>query len=176
MSLRLMNKEKLVWTSFAGRNFRRFIFMRDIIITAAVSIITNQGISSMLPGVPEKYITLFTWIIVSLGVLFAFVSQINFYLVRYYLTTERAVIQYGILSRRITTINLENIHDTKVFQTFFDRTINCGTIYLFTANDSHVADSKDDPLNRVPCFRNIDDPMKIYNQLAELIESQNEKP
>ena len=173
MSLRLMSKEELVWTSFAGKNYRRFVLMRDLIITAAVSVITNQGITAMIPSIPGNYVTIFTWVIAVLGVVFSLFNQINFYLVRYHLTTERAVIQYGILSRRITSINLENIQDTKVFQSFFDRTLNSGSIYLFAGNDSNVSDSNEDPLNRVPCFRNIDDPLHVHNQLSELIEAQN---
>src|SRR5690625_7757427 len=79
--------------------------------------------------------------------------QIQLILVIYIVINERVIIRRGLLNVRLTSINLVNILDTKVEQRFYERLINTGTVYLFTANDSQNTD--ENFIQNVPVIANI---------------------
>src|SRR5690625_4448216 len=129
-----------------------------------------------------------------LVLIFIAAKQIQLILVRYIVTNERVIIRRGLLNVRLTSINLVNILDTKVEQRFYERLINTGTVYLFTANDSQNTDENFiqnvpeianiyEPFNEIKNtdknfiqnvqeIANIDEPFKRHTMIAEIIKKK----
>lgn len=171
MSVQLMTNEELVWKSFPGVRYRSFIFARDFFTFVFSSIIFYYGMSDLLPGLfSDKVLLYISWGISIIGLIFSSFNQIQFLLIKYYITTERLIIMKGFFNRKLTSIKLEHIHDTKVIQSFSERLIKTGSIYVFTANDSNGSDDENNFLNRVPSIKNIDDPFVIHRKLEEMLE------
>lgn len=175
MSIHLISNERILWQSFPGVRYRTFVFTRDIMLFVFMSIIFYFGIQDFLPGVVNDRLLLYLSIgLVILGVIFAAVTQIQFLLIRYYLTSDRLIIQKGFFNRKLTSIKLEHVHDTKVHQSFAERLLKTGSIYVFTANDSIGTESGTEDLHLVPAIKFIDEPFLIHQQIEETLE-QNSK-
>jgi len=171
LSIHLMTNERLVWSSFPGVRYRSFIFARDLSAFIFSAIIFYYGLGESLPGlISDKTLLYISFAIGLIGFFFASVTQIQFLLIRYYLTTERLIIKKGFFNRKLTSIKLEHVHDTKVIQSFSERMIKTGSIYVFTANDSNGGNAEEDILHRVPSIKNIDDPFLVHQKLEEMLE------
>lgn len=176
MSLYLMKGERILWKSFPGKRFRMFILTRDLALTALFGYLLHYALTAL----GQDFISgSLIWKIILCGVVFGFImagaNQISFLFTRYYITNDRLIIKRGFISRKLTSIKHENIHDTKVHQSIFERGLRCGNVYVFTANDSNVSEDDQNPLNKVPCLKQIDDPFKIHNLLSEVKETDDSK-
>lgn len=163
VSVPLMRNEKLVWSSFPGRNYRVYTFIKDMIAGIIAAILAFAFI-------PEKYTTISYWIMgISLGIclVIAIFHQLEFLFIRYYITSERIMIRRGILQVKLISLKYEHIINTEIKQTIAERMISTGSIYLFNANDDSEESSSKDKLSSL---QNVDDPMKIYIMIQELIE------
>lgn len=170
MSIHFMSNEELIWKSFPGVRYRSFIFARDFSLFIFFAILFYYGVDEFIPGfLSDKVLLSLTFSIGGIGLIFAGITQIQFLLVRYYLTSERLIIKRGFFNRNLTSIKLEHVHDTKIVQSFSERLIGTGSIYLFTANDSKGADGED-VLHRVPAIKNIDDPFLVHQKVEEMVE------
>ena len=166
-----MKNEKVLWESHPGRNYRSFIFIRDIIGGLLSSGAVYYILDAM--GVSNKSVLIFGPLIMfALWLLLAAVNQISMLLITYTVTSDRIIIKRGWLNRKLTALPKENIIDSKVTQSIQERVINSGTIYLFTANDS--SNDENSYIDRTPRIENIDAPFRLHNLISEVIDEDIE--
>lgn len=175
LGVQLIRGEQVVWKSFPGKNYRMFIFFRDMMLTIIISMLVYKSSESFLNFLPQKVVTYTSVGIGLVGLLYCLITQINFLLVRYFITNERILIQRGLISRHLTSVKFENINDVKVEQSISDRMLKIGTIYFFTANDSGSPMNDSNPLYSIPAFKTIDNPFQIHAIVEEQLEEQKEK-
>jgi len=164
--LNLFKNEEIIWESYQAKKYRLFFFIRDLLILLLSLFVVWKATSSFSASSTLKILGL----VGLLGLIFIAAKQIQLILVRYIVTNERVIIRRGLLNVRLTSINLVNILDTKVEQRFYERLINTGTVYLFTANDSQNTD--ENFIQNVPEIANIDEPFKRHTMIAEIIKKK----
>lgn len=171
MAIKLMNNEEIIWKSHEGKNYRKFILFRDslvwLLIICLIFYVLNNVLSDYI-SLSFKFKFIFMVISLIVALTFIFINQFLLLMNLYVITNERVIIKSGLLNRRVTSIRLENIIDTKAEQNFIGRLIKSGTIYLFTANDSQNSD--DEFIMNVPKFANIDDPFTRHSKIVELLK------
>lgn len=167
MGIHLLRGETIIWKSFPGTRYRLMVLFRDVTISIAAGFVLAEGLKMMNESISTSALWTGGGIAAGLGLLFSLINQLNFLLVRYYITNERVLIKKGFLNVKLTSIKHEHIVDTKVTQRLSDRVINTGTIFLFTANDTAASQNDQDPLNVTPSFQNIDEPFRIHQLLEE---------
>ena len=172
MKVYMQKGEKQLYYSLPGKRYRFLVFMRDLICGVGTAILAYLFLDYF-----EVADGKFGIIIPSVGLVFwlmlAMYNQIIFRLTRYVITNKRIIIKKGLIHRRMTTIKIKNILDTKVRQTVQQLAMGCGTIYLFTANDSqNIEESFED---RTPSIENIDGPFQVHRILIEAMEEVREE-
>ncbi|GAB6443889.1 hypothetical protein bcgnr5390_16740 [Bacillus luti] len=167
----MMDGEQVVWSGRKGVRYRTFVFLRDFSIFAIIGyfvwfILTQEIFRSMLGDSTGKiYLSL-----ILIGCLVIGIRQLSFMFLTYTITTERTIISEGFLSRNVASIKHEHIRDMKVKQTFFQRIIGIGNLYLFTANDVSENSKDKNFLNKTPCLDMIDSPFILHAKLEKLCE------
>lgn len=169
MSVHLMKDEEVIWESFQGKNYRIFHLLKDTLFLIMVLLVLRFFADKVITVPTGKYI-LFLFLI---GIIYITIKQIQMLLIKYVITNDRVIIRRGWLNVKLTSISLVNILDTKVEQSFWERLIKTGTVYLFTANDSQNND--DNFIQNVPKIANIDDPFKRHSKIAEIIKESKRK-
>jgi len=159
-----MKDEEIIWESFQGKNYRVYHFIKDTFLTAIITIAIFFLLNKALP----EYATEVTLAVLIIGVIYIIIEQIKLMLVKYVITSERVIIKRGWLNVKLTSISLINILDTKAEQSFAERMIKTGTVYLFTANDSQNNDKNF--IQNVPEIANIDHPFDRHAMIAEIIK------
>lgn len=159
-----MKDEKIIWESYQGKTYRMFHLIKTSLLFLSILVLFIY-IKSLLE-------INFMWkpflALLIIGAIYIFVEQFKLKLVKYVITNERVIIKRGWLNIKLTSINLVNILDTKAEQTFKERLIRTGTIYLFTANDSQ--NSEDNFIQNVPRIANVDNPFERHSEIAEIIK------
>lgn len=168
MAIHLMDNESIVWRSHQGKNYRRFFLIRDLLLTIIVSVLIFYSLNTIITLSNKKMVWIITGLVFVIGIIVMGIKQFTLLMSLYIITTERVIIKRGWLNRRLTSIKLENIIDTKAEQSFAERLIKTGTIYLFTANDSHNSDEKF--IQNVPEISNIDYPFKRHAKIVKLLK------
>jgi uncharacterized membrane protein YdbT with pleckstrin-like domain len=174
MSIHLMRDEQIVWSSFPGKRYRSYVFFRDLCFYLIAAVLLHECLNQLLPTIHTALIRNLPYGLAGLGIILAGINQLKFLLVRYYLTTDRIVISTGFFSRRLSSIKFVHISDIKINQTFSERLLKTGTIYIFTANDSNINEDDSNSLNRVAAFKNIDEPFDVHSKLEELMENRED--
>lgn len=176
LAIPLIKDEHIIWKSYPGFNYRMFILVRDLVLAIAMMMVIKELIPSTIPDVfSDEIISKFSYIVLGLGLLVAAAKQISFLFIQYMITSERFIIKRGFISRKVTSIKLEYIHDTKVKQTVSDRLLKIGTLYVFTANDSHGLSDGPSFLHSIPSFQNIDDPFRVHQMLEQILEEKEDE-
>lgn len=170
MAIQLMKNEEILWQSHEGQNYRKYILVRDSILALLIMIVTFFVLSTFVSFISGKLTFFFIGIVFIISIITIAVNQFMLFTNLYVITNERVIIKRGWLNRRITSIRLENIIDTKAEQNFRGRLIKSGTIYLFTANDSQNSD--DEFIKNVPEISNVDDPFKRHSKIVELLKKR----
>lgn len=176
MSLQLMKDEKILWKSYPGKKYRTFLFITQFGLALLISIFFGVVAKELGMGAvfTSKVTTIISIGIVLVGLIYAGYNQLMFLFIQYFITTDRIIIKRGWLNRKLSSTKHENIHDTKVEQSFTERLISTGHVYIFTANDTNVSlDSSF--LNTVPCFKSIDDPFMVHQLLEQAVEENSKQ-
>lgn len=171
MAIHLVKGEKVIWESHPGKNYRLFVLFRDLALAFGSMGLFYYGLANLL-GINDLKISLGgSFIVFLLGLIYSIVNQINYILIVYCITDERIIIKKGWLNRKLTSIKHKSITDTKVHQTFTQRMIKSGDIYIFTANDSNPS-IDGESLNRIPMIENIDNPFKFHALVADVTNTE----
>lgn len=171
MAIHLMENESIVWKSHQGKNYRRFFLIRDILLGLILSGLTFYVLQTFMNSSGNINPWMISIIVFLIFLIFAGIHQFLLMIDLYVITTDRVIIKRGLLNRKITSIKIENIIDTKIEQSFLKRLIKTGTIYLFTANDSHNND--EEFIQNVPEISNIDHPFKEHAKIVELFKKND---
>ena len=75
------------------------------------------------------------WILLVVGL---FIFEWNRRSHNYYLTNKRIIYEYTWLSRKMTSINYNNIRDVHLTQGLFQRLFNIGNIYIDTSGSNKM--------------------------------------
>jgi|SRR5690625_791916 len=170
MAIHLMDDEKIIWKSFQGKNYRLTILIRDILLSTLAIFLIHYSFTEigMFKGNGTNW--KITGVLSLLAILVIGVNQLKLLMQIYVITNERIIIKRGWLNRKLTSIKLVNILDTKAEQSFGERLIKTGTVYLFTANDSHNND--DSFIQNVPKIENIDNPFERHSKISQLLKKK----
>lgn len=175
MAIQLLKNEKILWKSFPGKKYRMFIFSSQFGISLIIALLLSKGAKELkLDSVlGDSVVSILTFGIIGLGLLFALYNQFMLMLTQYFITTDRIIVKTGWLNRDLKSVKHENIQDIQVEQKFSERLISTGSVYISTANDVSTTIHDKNRLNNVPCFENIDDPFHVHRILEEAIEENS---
>lgn len=175
MAIHLLKDEKIKWKSYPGKKYRTFLFATQfgVALVAFILLLYLNKEIGLSDIIGEKTIGFLSIAILVVGGLYAGYNQFMLLFIQYFITTDRIIIKKGFLNRKLTSIKHENIHDIKVEQTFAERLIATGHVYIFTANDSGI--TEDSHLTNVPSFQNIDDPFQIHQILEQAVEENSKQ-
>lgn len=165
MAIHLKRNENIVWKSHPGKNYRTLILFRDLLLGIFSSVFIYLGLKEF--GMESKSALLgISGFIFGLWLLLGVVNQISMILITYVVTNERIIIKRGWLNRKLIDIPLDHIVTTEVRQSFQERVISSGTIYIKTANDVGTDGDK---------INNIDNPFRLNTLISEVIDEVEEK-
>lgn len=159
-----MKDEEIIWESYQGKRYRMFHLIKDSILLLLLTFSLYYFAEKLTTTPIWKYIL----ILFLLGICYIGIKQIKMILIKYVITNERVIIKRGWLNVKLTSISLVNVLDMKAEQSVWEKIINTGTVYLFTANDSQNND--DNFIQNVPKIANIDDPFSRHSKIAELLK------
>lgn len=159
-----MKDEEIIWESYQGKRYRMFHLIKDSVLLLLLTFSLYYFAEKITTTPIWKYIL----ILFLLGICYIGIKQIKMILIKYVITNERVIIKRGWLNVKLTSISLVNVLDMKAEQSVWEKIINTGTVYLFTANDSQNND--DNFIQNVPKIANIDDPFSRHSKIAELLK------
>src|SRR5699024_554637 len=170
MAVHSMDDEKIIWKSYQGKRYRLTIFIRDLLFAVLAIGLLHYAIGEI--GILKEGNTLWkmTGILSLLAIIIIGINQLKLLMMVYVITNERVIIKRGWLNRKLISIRLENIIDTKAEQSFSERLIRTGTVYLFTANDSQNSD--DTFIQNAPKISNIDNPFERHSEISQLLKAK----
>ncbi|QST02354.1 PH domain-containing protein (plasmid) [Pontibacillus sp. ALD_SL1] len=171
MAFDLLRGEEVLWKSHPGKKYRNYVFLRDLLLAALfVGIIHYMFKEIETELFSETWFLYIQLFIGGLGLSLAIIRQLGFLFIQYTITTDRVLITRGFLNKKLTSVKHEHIDETKQINSFFERMLSTGNIYIFTANDGNVSENDSNPLNKVPCFRSIDNPRSVHRILHQAME------
>lgn len=159
-----MKDEEIIWESYQGKRYRMFHLVKDSVLLLLLTFSLYYFAGKITTTPIWKYILM----LFLLGISYIGIKQIKMILIKYVITNERVIIKRGWLNVKLTSISLVNVLDMKAEQSVWEKIINTGTVYLFTANDSQNND--DNFIQNVPKIANIDDPFSRHSKIAELLK------
>lgn len=146
------SQETLVWrgTPSQWTNFGTYLFC--LLLAAMI----GAAYFFYSPATPEPLIL--TGLVVP--VLWALIRWVSTRCLRYEITTERAKITTGLLSRQTQEIELYRIRDYSVVEPFWLRLVGCGDVVLASADRS----SPSFVLRAVPRARWLKDEIRTHTE------------
>jgi len=158
----LTENEDILWKSRIGTHYRIAVLIGQSILVIAVLTLIYIGLSKMDWLSLGKYLLLIIFLI---SAIFIGAKQLALFANLYLITNERIIIKRGIIKRKLTSIRLENILDTRTTQSIMGRIIRYGSVYFYTANQSH---DSNDFKESIPEFEFINNPFKEQSTISKI--------
>ena len=99
-----------------------------LVVLLAVGVLVQRGID-------EEIVTLVTWIVVAVGVIWFVLRPFLIWLTATYaITTRRLITRHGVITRRGHDIPLTRISDVAYEKDLIDRLLGCGTLVISDAS------------------------------------------
>jgi uncharacterized membrane protein YdbT with pleckstrin-like domain len=99
-----------------------------LVVLLAVGVVVQRGID-------EEIVTLVTWVIVAVGVVWFVLRPFLIWLTATYaITTRRLITRHGVITRRGHDIPLSRISDVAYEKDLIDRLLGCGTLVISDAS------------------------------------------
>lgn len=158
----LTENEEILWQSRIGTHYRSAVLIGQSLLSIAI-LVGLYILLTKLDYVSEgKYLLLPLLLIAIIYISF---KQLMLYANLYVITNERIIIKRGIIRRKLTSIRLENILDTRTTQSILGRIIRYGSVYFYTANQSHESN---DFKESIPEFELINNPFKEQSKISHI--------
>lgn len=100
--------------------------------------------------------------LVLLGVYSVVHSILQWWTVRYLITTQELYRKHGVLSRHVSNVRMDRVHNTSFSQSLLGRLLGHGDVYVDTAGGGM-------PEVR---FQNVPDPETVVSYITEEVENQ----
>jgi uncharacterized membrane protein YdbT with pleckstrin-like domain len=99
-----------------------------LVLLLAVGVVVQRGID-------EEIVTLVTWVVVAVGVVWFVLRPFLIWLTATYaITTRRLITRHGVITRRGHDIPLSRISDVAYEKDLIDRLLGCGTLVISDAS------------------------------------------
>ena len=99
-----------------------------LVVLLAVGVVVQRGID-------EEIVTLVTWIVVAVGIVWFVLRPFLIWLTATYaITTRRLITRHGVITRRGHDIPLSRISDVAYEKDLIDRLLGCGTLVISDAS------------------------------------------
>lgn len=99
-----------------------------LVVLLAVGVVVQRGID-------QEIVTLVTWIVVAVGVVWFVLRPFLIWLTASYtITTRRLITRHGVITRRGHDIPLTRISDVAYEKDLIDRLLGCGTLVISDAS------------------------------------------
>lgn len=156
MKKELTHQEKLLFKAKVARRSRLFRYIIIIILLAL-------SLSSLYLGLDIPYLPYASLVLGGLGLILLVITEVTLYTHRLYVTTQAVTERIGILSRRIKTVDLEDITDIVVTQSVRQRMLGYGEVHINTPEDKKFDEIV------VPCLAR---PMKVKKVIEEIMRKR----
>jgi uncharacterized membrane protein YdbT with pleckstrin-like domain len=99
-----------------------------LVVLLAVGVVVQRGID-------QEIVTLVTWVVVAVGVVWFVLRPFLIWLTATYaITTRRLITRHGVITRRGHDIPLTRISDVAYEKDLIDRLLGCGTLVISDAS------------------------------------------
>ena len=128
MEKELTHKEKMLYKTRITRRSRLF---RYILVLA----LFTAGLSSYYLSIDIPYLPYASMVLLGLGFVMLAITETLLFTHRLYVTDQAVTERIGLLSRRVKTVDLEDITDIVVTQGVWQRMLNYGELHVNTPED-----------------------------------------
>ena len=123
----LANDEKTLWEGGPGwSNFLGQLLFALLLAAAGVALL-------VLLGQSVEGVAIASAILIGLGLLLLLIVVVKRAMSRFTVTTQRAIVERGIISRHVFEIELSNVRDLQLRQSFAERVLGTGTLEISSA-------------------------------------------
>lgn len=125
--VQLASDERLLWQGAPG--WSNFLGM----LSFAVLLVAGGGAIPFVPAEPVPGIGAASAILIGLALVVFAVVVVQRATRRYTVTTQRAIVEQGLLSRHVFEIELANVRDLQLRQSVWERVLGTGTLEISSA-------------------------------------------